>query len=47
MMDEPERGVLSLCGHQQRRERQFGPHVIPHCPADDLARREIEDGRQV
>jgi hypothetical protein len=47
MVNESERGALALCGHQQGRERQFGPHVIPHCPAHDLARREIKDGCQI
>jgi hypothetical protein len=47
MVNEPERGALALCGHQQGRERQFGPHVIPHCLSHDLARREIKDGSQI
>lgn len=46
---------LSLNCHQQGRERQLGPHMIPHRPANDLkltprvwlARGEIKNRRQV
>ena len=47
MADEPFGEPLPLRRHHQRRERQLGAHVVAHRPADDLARREVENSGQV
>ena len=47
MMDEARRRLLALDGHGQSRDGQFCPHVIAHCPANDLPREKIEHDSQI
>src|SRR4051794_4363928 len=47
MTDEAFGRSLPLCGHHHCGQRQLGAHMVAHGPADDLAGRQVEDGRQV
>jgi hypothetical protein len=47
VMDQARCGSLPLPGHHQCRQRQLGLHVVAHCPTDDLARRQVEHGREI
>ena len=47
MVDQARRRLLPLDGHGQGRDGQFRPHVIAHCPADDLPGEKIEHGGQI
>ena len=47
MEDEPVGGTAVPYCHLQRVGDEFGAHVVAERPADDLARRQIDDRRQV
>lgn len=47
MADEAGRWSLPLGCHHQRGERQLGSHMVAHRPTDDLAGRQVEDGREI
>ena len=47
MVDQPSRRLAALQGHNQGVNAQPRFQVIRHCPADDLARRQVLDGRQI
>ena len=47
MMNEPAWGLAALEGHDQGVDTQARLEMLRHRPADDLARGQILDGREV
>src|SRR3546814_7350236 len=45
--DETAVGSLPLGSHHHGRQRQLGPHVIAHCPSNDLAGCKVEHRGQI
>jgi hypothetical protein len=43
---KPSGGPLTLYRHHPGRHDEFGSHMLPHGPANDLPRVEIDDGRK-
>jgi hypothetical protein len=47
MMDQAWRRLLALDSHDQGRDRQVRPHMVMHCPANDLSGEKIEHDSQI
>ena len=47
MMGETRPRAAALDRHGERRDGEFGAHVVAHCPADHLAGEQVEDHGQV